>query len=374
MKVSDFILDGEWVIPTELMEMINMDDLPVVSKGKDKRVWTGTIIGRFTVASAVEIMRQKFPSLNWTKKVWHKSVHPSISSNVWNLASNICATDDNMKKRNFKMVSRCIFCRKEEETRDHILWYFNYGEIIWRWLGGNFNFKNPRSFDDVFHLAKNKIPAIKEIWLLSAFITMKELWFMRNECIFGNEKCDLNVTEKKIKQVLLYNEIRLTANMWNKQYDLQVLKRFGLKTREVKCMSIKEVFFQLPEQGKLLLFCDGDSRGNLGNAGYGVVGRLSSGEFLVAISGGLGVSTNYYAESFAVLIAGEWALNHGFNKLVFRTDSKEAISVFQGNALPWFAITRWERICEAAISWEFIHSFREVNFSVDTMAKRGSVL
>ncbi|XP_026447406.1 uncharacterized protein LOC113347927 [Papaver somniferum] len=182
---------------------------------------------------------------------------------------------------------------------------------------------------------------------------MKELWFLRNECIFGNVKCDLNVTKKKIKQLLLDNELRLTANMWNKQYGLQVLKIFGLKIRGVKSMNIKEVFFQLPEQGKLLLCCDGSSRGN---------------------PGGLGVSTNYYAEIFAVLIAGEWALIHGFNKLVFKTDSKVFISDFQGNTLPWFAITRWERICEASISWEFTHSYREVNFSADTMAKRGSVL
>ncbi|XP_026419429.1 uncharacterized protein LOC113315354 [Papaver somniferum] len=227
------------------------------------------------------------------------------------------------------MVSRCIFCRKEEETRDHIFWYCNYIEIIWSWLGGIFNFINPRSFEDVLQLANNKSPAIKELWRLAAFITMKELWFLRNECIFDKGKYDLNVTKNKILQVISDSDIRMKANMWNSQYDLQVLKKFGLKTRRVKNMKIKEVFFQLPEQGKILLCCDGASRGNPGMAGYGVVGRNCTSEFVIAISGGLGISTNYYAEVFAILIAGEWAIHNGFHDLVFRTNYKTVINAFQ---------------------------------------------
>ncbi|XP_026434044.1 uncharacterized protein LOC113331564 [Papaver somniferum] len=287
MKVSDFILDGERIVPAELIEMININDLPVVSEGIDKRVWTGTITVHFTVASTVEVMRQKFPSLQWTKKVWHKSIHPSISSNVWKLTRNICATDDNMKKRKFNMVSRCTLCRKEEETRDYILWYYNYSEIICSWLGGIFNFKNPRSFEDILQLAKKQ-----------------ESCYKRNMAI----KCIYNYE--------------------GTLYDLQVLKYFGLKTRGVKNLIIKEVFFQLPEQGKLLLCCDEASRANPGCAGYGIVGRLSTEDFVIAISGGLGISTNYYAEIFAILMAGEWEIHHGFNELVFGTDSKVVISAF----------------------------------------------
>ncbi|XP_026428508.1 uncharacterized protein LOC113324404 [Papaver somniferum] len=162
--------------------------------------------------------------------------------------------------------------------------------------------------------------------------------------------------------------------MWNKQYDLQILKYFGLKTRGVKNLIIKEVFFQLSEQGKLLLCCDGASRGNPGCAGYGIMGRINTEEFLIAISGGLGISTNYYVEMFAILMAGEWEIHHGFNDLVFRTDSKAAISAFQSNKLPWFAVTRWEKICAAVFAWSFKHSYREVSLSADTMAKRGAML
>ncbi|XP_026378643.1 uncharacterized protein LOC113273089 [Papaver somniferum] len=358
MKVPDFLLDGEWILPTELLEMIHINDLPVSSGGRDRRVWTGTITRSFTVSSSVEIIRQKIPSLHWTKKVWHKSVHLSISSNAWKLARNVCAIDDNMKKKKFNMVSRCIFCKKEEETRDRILWYCNLSKIIWSWLGGIFNLINPRSFEEVLQFSNNKSPAIKELWILAAFITMNELWFLRNECIFDKGKCDQ----------------RLNPIMWNSQYDLQVLRIFGLKTRSVKSMIIKEVFFQLLEQGKLLLCCDGASRGNPGTVGYGVVGRNNTGEFVIAISGGLGISTNYYAEVFSVLITGEQVVHHGFHDLVFRTDSKAVINAFQSQKVPWFAATRWEKICAEVSSWSFIHSYREVNLSSDKMTKRGATL
>ncbi|XP_026399254.1 uncharacterized protein LOC113295118 [Papaver somniferum] len=203
---------------------------------------------------------------------------------------------------------------------------------------------------------------------------MKELWFLRNECTYGKGKCDHNATKKKIKQSIADGDLRLTTNMWNKQYDLQILKTFGLKTRGVKNLIIKEVFFQLPEQGKLLLCCDGASIGNPGCAGYGILGILSTGEFVIAISGGLGISTNYYAEVFAILMEGEWVIHHAFNEIVFRTDSKAAISAFQSNKLPWFAVPRWEKICAKIDSCNFKHSYREVNFSADSMAKKGAML
>ncbi|XP_026459296.1 uncharacterized protein LOC113359954 [Papaver somniferum] len=204
---------------------------------------------------------------------------------------------------------------------------------------------------------------------------MKELWFLRNECMFDKGKCDLNITKKKIMKAISDIDIRMKPNMWNNQYDLQLLKKFGLKTRRVKSIIIKEVFFQLPSQGKLLLCCDGASRGNPYIADYGIVVRNHTGEFVIAISGGLGISNNFDAEVFAILIAGEWAVHNGFHdELVFRTNYKADINAFQSRKLPWFAITRWEKICATVFSWSFTHSYGEVNFSADKMAKRGVAL
>ncbi|XP_026452140.1 uncharacterized protein LOC113352542 [Papaver somniferum] len=137
---------------------------------------------------------------------------------------------------------------------------------------------------------------------------------------------------------------------------------------------IKEVFFSLPERNYLLLCCDGASKGNPGVAGFGFIGRNDSGDCVIAMSGGLGVATNYYAEIMVVLYAGECAIQHGHFLLIFRSDSQSVIEAFRSMKVPWFGISRWKKICEKALDWRFIHSYREVNFSADTMAKRGANL
>ncbi|XP_026416756.1 uncharacterized protein LOC113312216 [Papaver somniferum] len=58
--------DGEWVIPTEMLEMFDISELPAADNQEDRRVWSLTITGEFTVASAVESIRKKFPKLQWT--------------------------------------------------------------------------------------------------------------------------------------------------------------------------------------------------------------------------------------------------------------------------------------------------------------------
>ncbi|XP_026383538.1 uncharacterized protein LOC113279035 [Papaver somniferum] len=114
--------------------------------------------------------------------------------------------------------------------------------------------------------------------------------------------------------------------------------------------------------------------GNPAISGYGFIGRTHSGEFLIVVSGGLGISTNYYAEILAILNAGEWAVSKGHREVWFRTDSAAAIFAFQSRKVPWFSIKRWEKICASLNSWCFIHSYMEVNFSADGLAKKGANL
>ncbi|XP_026399096.1 uncharacterized protein LOC113294944 [Papaver somniferum] len=322
------------------MEMIDINELPVLSGGEDKRIWPYRISGEFSVASVVEKIRDKFLKLHWTTQVWHSSIHPNVSSNIWKLVGDICATDENLRKRKVQLASRCCFCRKEEENKDHILWFCNFSELIWKWLGNMFNFINPYSFEEVLKKAKNKSPAIKEIWRITYFITMRELWFTRNKCLYEEEGFSLEQVKKKI----------------------------------LKCTRVKEIFFHLPTTNNILLCCDGASKGNPSISGYGFIERTHSGEFLIVVSGGLGISTNYYAEILSILNAGEWAVSKGHREVWFITDSAAAIYAFQSRKVPWFSIKRWEKICASLNSWCFIHSYKEVNFSADGLAKKGANL
>ncbi|XP_026413887.1 uncharacterized protein LOC113309613 [Papaver somniferum] len=261
-----------------------------------------------------------------------------------------------MKTRKFQLASRCCFCKKDEETLEHILWKCNYSEIIWKWLGGMFNFKNPKSFDEVFSSAKHKSPAVGEIWRYAAFITLKELWFQRNRSVYEDEVFNEQNIKSRILKLTAEGEIRMKQLMWNNAY------------------VVKEISFKLPQKNQLLLCCDGASRGNPRNSGYGIMAINDKGEVVVAIEGGLGISTNFFAEIMAIICAGEWVIHNGFRILLFSTDSKSVIVAFENLRVPWFAIARWKKICNIATKYEFLHNYRELNFSANDLANIGATM
>ncbi|XP_026400004.1 uncharacterized protein LOC113295885 [Papaver somniferum] len=311
-------------------QMFDINELPVADNNEDRRIWSFSITGDFTVASAVEAIRRKYPKLQWTKK------------------------------------------RNDEENLEHILWNCKHSEIVWKWLGDMFCFKHPRSFEDIFKFVMQKSFAVKEIWLSAAFITLRELLFLRNKCVFENESFNEQSTKTRILKLTAESEVRMKGKMWNSFYDLQILKLFNMSRRRTVSTRIQEIYFLLPVNNQILLCCDGASKGNPGMSGYGFVGRTSNGECIVAMAGGLGVATNYFAEVMALLCAEEWAIKNGKLEVIFRIDSKAVIKAFTSGHIPWFAVTRWSKITERLQSWCFIHSYREVNFSADFMAKKGA--
>ncbi|XP_026384260.1 uncharacterized protein LOC113279818 [Papaver somniferum] len=226
MKVRELINNGEWKIPVNFLEFFEPEELPVLDHKEDRRIWSATLTGNFSVASTSECIRKKYQPVKWEKAVWHKSIHPNISGNIWKLVRGVVPADEKMKKKKFQLASRCPFCRKEEENLEHILW-------------------------------------------------------------------------------------------------------------------------------------------------YGYICRNWDGEYLYAMSGSLGIATNYMAEIVAVLCAGEWAAANNFIKVWFQTDSQPVMKAFQTYSVPWWSITRWNKIKSSLQEWHFSHGYREINFSADSMAKRG---
>ncbi|XP_026417052.1 uncharacterized protein LOC113312518 [Papaver somniferum] len=314
MKVADLIRDGEWQIPANFLEFFATSELPVIDNKGDRRIWSATTSGKFYVASASNCIRKKFHPVNWAKTVWHKNIHPNVSS----------------------------------------------------------NFINPKYLEDILKLANHKSPAIKELWRVVALVTLKDIWFLRNRTVYEEEQPNLNALKQRIIHFTRECDVRMTGNMWNSSYDLQVLKFFDLKCKRVKTTRITEIYFHLPNPPFILICCDGASRGNPGEACYGFICRLGNREYMYAMSGGLGLATNFMTEIFAILYAGEWAINNNFFKVCFQTDSQAAIAAFQNEEVPWWACTRWNRIKSTLQDQYFIHGYREINFSTDLMTKKRS--
>ncbi|XP_026450620.1 uncharacterized protein LOC113350705 [Papaver somniferum] len=134
------------------------------------------------------------------------------------------------------------------------------------------------------------------------------------------------------------------------------------------------MYFQVTVLNQVLILCDGASKGNPGSSGYGFVGRSSIGGYLEAVAGGLGIATNFIAEVMALICADEWDIRRQYWNVCFSLDSKEVLQDFISGKVPWIVKNGWKRIMDKLHSISFRHSYREVNFSADKMAKRGSAL
>jgi len=84
------------------------------------------------------------------------------------------------------------------------------------------------------------------------------------------------------------------------------------------------------EQGYLITYIDGGSRGNPGPSGYGVVVEDEVGRPVAELSEFLGRQTNNYAEYSALLAALNYTLRHGFKALKVISDSELLVKQING--------------------------------------------
>ncbi|XP_026399762.1 uncharacterized protein LOC113295646 [Papaver somniferum] len=111
-----------------------------------------------------------------------------------------------------------------------------------------------------------------------------------------------------------------------------------------------------------------------GLAGFGVVIRDHLSQVLGVITGGIGITTNYIAEVYAIISAVELAVEWKVHNVILNSDSKTVITKFENNKMPWFVKMRWQKEIRHIQSIIFLHSYRETNFATDTAAKKGARL
>ncbi|XP_026451375.1 uncharacterized protein LOC113351648 [Papaver somniferum] len=213
VKVNELIINGEWNVPAEMFNFFNLEDLASIGYGKDKLIWTIDLSGKFSVKSVVQLIRKKYPCVTWEKHVWNSTIHPKISTNVWKILRGACATEENYRKRGFHTVSKCYLCGNGQDTMDHILWYCDFSEKIWHWLGGIFKFLNPCNFMDVSKCVQKKSSAVREVGFICAFTVMVELWFTRNRVCYDDEIPNLVNFKLRIMQFTKENSVRIKGEI-----------------------------------------------------------------------------------------------------------------------------------------------------------------
>ncbi|XP_026396171.1 uncharacterized protein LOC113290798 [Papaver somniferum] len=374
MKVAEILNNGNWSIPEEIKNAITSFSLPDVSGMDDELCWKVTLSCEFTISAVVNKIILREEKVQWSKYIWNAFLHLSIASNVWKLLQGIYIDDTKMVKNGYAMVSRCCICEEAEDNMSHLLWDCKFSLAIWAWLCNIFNFSMPKNFEDVWRCAETKISLIQHVWIRAACFTLKEFWFQKNERFFEEIKPDISKFKCKLLKTIFEHSIRLKGSKWNQVYDNQIISFFKLGPRFSRYQCITACQRYAPELEFTMFCCDGVSFGNPGAAGFGIVIRDHFNQVFGAITGGLGTSTNYISEVYAVVNAAELAVTWNLQKIIITSDSNTIANQFENNHIPWFVRTRWRNAIKNISVIRFTHSLREINFSVDCAAKRGASL
>ncbi|XP_026455602.1 uncharacterized protein LOC113356626 [Papaver somniferum] len=250
--------------------------------------------GVFSVSSAKELVRNKFPKVERASLIWRKEIHPVLAAQNWKFLRGICATHDLIKER-FKIpiASRCCLCGIEEETLDHVLFSCSFATRAWNWISQIFDLIPNSNLIISCKATSGRSQMVWELWLLANLVFKSELWALRNKGVFEQKKLYWNVFLKS------------------------VLKR-------VKWQQPKEYFWHPRESNEILLYCDGAARGNPGRAGAGVVALDASCNVIGAMSIGLGITTNYLAELYGYYWFG-MGYKMGVRRICIRSDSSSMV-------------------------------------------------
>ncbi|XP_026435796.1 uncharacterized protein LOC113333588 [Papaver somniferum] len=228
----------------------------------------------------------------------------------------------------YYIASMCSVCKQNQDSMPHLLWSCNFSLKIWKWLGNIFNFPIPVSFENIIHCAKNHSPIVREIWTTAAFCIMRELWFLKNRIMFENVQPNENDFISRILYLVHLGGYMMKGNRWSQDYDSQILNFFQLGHMSIKFTAIKECIWLNPPKGFVLFCCDGAAAGNPGLADFGIITRDHVCAVLGTISGGIGVASNYIAESLAIIWALEWSVKMQHDNIIIRSDSKSVVEDF----------------------------------------------
>ncbi|XP_026454411.1 uncharacterized protein LOC113355700 [Papaver somniferum] len=196
--------------------------------GNDSIIWNLHSSGMFNNAKAVEKIRHKEDKVDWSYYIWRKSLHPTISSNIWKLLQGVYVNDDMKRKQGYEMPSRCCICKSEKDFMEHTLWLCEFSVQVWNWLGNMFQFPMPYSFSEVFSAAKQHSPIIDEVWIISACTVIKELWFQRNRVFFEGGDVNIHGFKHRVMKIVQDHGVRIKGVRWNNDYENQILSHFKI--------------------------------------------------------------------------------------------------------------------------------------------------
>jgi hypothetical protein len=253
-NVSDFIVDGLWVIPPQL-STIYPNLISIVSQvsipsfpANDKILWKHTDDGELQLKEAYQFKLTQHQELVWAKAIWNIDIPPSKSLLVWRIMHGKVPTDENLMSRGCFIPSMCNLCNSHVETSFHIFFECSYAIKLWSWLAGCINqVIHFSTMEDMWKLCEMHWSPQSKVTMTAAIVNLlNTIWLARNQSRFNN-----SIISWQSAVSLIISNTALSGNNTKKSSsnsirDFSFLKLFGISIHHPRAMVIKEIIWQPP--------------------------------------------------------------------------------------------------------------------------------
>ena len=373
-RVCDYWDDGRgwrWtsfnhLLPVDTLQRIASYELFPMANSQDQLFWRGSCSGRFTIKSALSIIRKDVAvdRENYWTRLWKIKVPQRVKAFAWLLLHDKLMLNANRLERGLTDNPSCGFCANEYEDRDHVFRRCPRAISVWNAFA-YWNLGRKGSGDDFLCWCLVNLQDTEQLesWPSHFLIILWYLWKWRNYSCF--DKADR----------IPYDKVRFLQVRCKDI--LQVLNQ-DAQADGHGCPSRREtlIHWQSPPAGWKVLNTDGASKGNPGTAGGGGVIRGDRGEWICGFGEAMGICSSMKAEIKAVLRGLKLAFQMNIDQLWVQVDSATLAGLLKGDIMVPAEHQPLLHQCHDLLQqdgWRVIisHCYREANKVADALANIG---
>ncbi|XP_026383886.1 uncharacterized protein LOC113279410 [Papaver somniferum] len=166
------------------------------------------IMGDFTVKKCYEKMVKDDTICDFNKFLWKNGIPPKVSFMFWATFHNSLPTLSMLRYRGMDIQDdKCPFCKKEEETADHIFVCCSFAFEVWYHFIKAFRISwvFPNSVKGNFEAWRmnNLQGKSREVWWKVIYVVQWHLWNARNKRVFGGRAITMDEVILLIKQSII---------------------------------------------------------------------------------------------------------------------------------------------------------------------------
>lgn len=279
-KVADFICDGKWNLPMELVTkypaLPAAIDQIVIPKfhDNDYLVWDCSASGNLSFKDAYTFLNKLQNPVTWGKLIWNHFIPPSRFFLIWRVIHNKLPTDENLKLRGCTIVSICCLCGKSEESTQHLFFNCDFALSLWNWfsstLGCRLDLTGIKDLLAVCNLGWSS--QVRDVVLAGIINIVWYIWYSRNKLRSDNKIITARSAMTLVSAAVSIAGMASKGTMSSSVQELLILKKFTVSGHLCKAPIIREVHWHSPLSGWIKCNTDGAAHGSPGlSAGGGIL-------------------------------------------------------------------------------------------------------